>query len=168
MDCEGKDSKGGAPVRGSAVIESGPLRWGGPHGRAADFYSSEMITTRPQADYYAAELRDRFLSSLAVELQVETVPRPELQAGDRIEVGCPVTAGHVAYLPGTITSIRRGGSPVPTGTSLTVTCSYGDVVNALGRTEWAKNITNTRPALTWDRMPGNWGTIPPIIWNDLP
>lgn len=165
---EGKDSKGGAPVRGSAVIESGPLRWGGPHGRAADFYSSEMITTRPQADYYAAELRDRFLSSLAVELAVETVPRPELQAGDRIEVGCPVTAGHIAYLPGTITSIRRGGSPVPTGTSLTVTCSYGDVVNALSRTEWAKNITNTRPALTWDRMPGNWGTIPPLIWNDLP
>jgi len=164
---EGKDSKGGAPVRGSAFIETGPLRWGGPHGKAPDFYSSEMITTRVQADFYAVELRERFLSSLAIELAVETVPRPELQAGDRIEVGCPVTAGHVAYLPGTITSIRRGGSTVPTGTSLTVTCSYGDVLNALTRTEWAKNITSTKPALTWDRMPGNWGQLPPTIWNDL-
>jgi len=165
---EGKDSKGGAPVRGSAFIETGPLRWGGPHGKAPDFYSSEMITTRVQADFYAVELRERFLSSLAIELAVETVPRPELQAGDRIEVGCPVTAGHVAYLPGTITSIRRGGSTVPTGTSLTVTCSYGDVLNALTRTEWAENITSTLPALTWDRMPGNWGQLPPLIWNDLP
>jgi len=165
---EGKDSKGGAPVRGSAFIETGPLRWGGPHGKAPDFYSSEMITTRVQADFYAVELRERFLSSLAIELAVETVPRPELQAGDRIEVGCPVTAGHVAYLPGTITSIRRGGSTVPTGTSLTVTCSYGDVLNALTRTEWAKNITAKKPALTWDRMPGNWGQLPPTIWNDLP
>ena len=165
---EGKDSKGGSPVRGSAVIESGPLRWGGPHGKAADFYSSEMITTRAQADYYAAELRDRFLSSLAVELAVETVPRPELQAGDRIEVGCPVAAGHVAYFPGTITAIRRSGSTVPGGTSLSVTCSYGDVINALGRTEWAQNITAGKPALTWDRMPGNWGQLPATIWNDLP
>jgi len=165
---EGKDSKGGAPVRGSAFIETGPLRWGGPHGKAPDFYSSEMITTRVQADFYAVELRERFLSSLAIELAVETVPRPELQAGDRIEVGCPVTAGHVAYLPGTITSIRRGGSTVPTGTSLTVTCSYGDVLNALTRTEWAENITSTLPALTWDRMPGSWGTFPTLDWNDLP
>jgi hypothetical protein len=165
---EGKDSRNGSPVRGSATVETGPLRWGGPHGKAPDFYSSEMITTRAQADYYAAELRDRFLASLAIELAVETVPRPELQAGDRIEVGCPVAAGHVAYFPGTVTSIRRGGSTVPTGTSLTVTCSYGDVINALGRTEWAKNLTRTLPALTWDRMPANWGQLPPIIWNDLP
>jgi hypothetical protein len=165
---EGKDSRNGSPVRGSATVETGPLRWGGPHGKAPDFYSSEMITTRAQADYYAAELRDRFLASLAIELAVETVPRPELQAGDRIEVGCPVTAGHVAYFPGAVTSIRRGGSTVPTGTSLTVTCSYGDVINALGRTEWAKNLTRTLPALTWDRMPANWGQLPPIIWNDLP
>jgi hypothetical protein len=164
---EGKDSRNGSPVRGSATVETGPLRWGGPHGKAPDFYSSEMITTRAQADYYAAELRDRFLASLAIELAVETVPRPELQAGDRIEVGCPVAAGHVAYFPGTVTSIRRGGSTVPTGTSLTVTCSYGDVINALGRTEWAKNLTSTKPALTWDRMPANWGQLPPIIWNDL-
>lgn len=165
---EGKDSGNGSPVRGSAVIETGPLRWGGPHGKAPDFYASEMITSRPQADYYAAGLRDRFLTSLAVELQVETIPHPELQAGDRIEVGCPVTAGHVAYLPGAITGIRRSGTTVPGSTTLTVTCSYGDVLNALSRTEWAKNITAGRPALTWDRLPVTWGSLPALTWNDLP
>jgi len=165
---EGKDSGNGSPVRGSAFIESGPLRWGGPHGKAVDFFSSETITSRPQADYYAAALRDRFMASLAIELQVETVPRPELQAGDRIEVGCPVAEGHVAYFPGTITSLSRSGAKTPDGTSLSVTCSYADVVNALGRTEWAKNLTAGKPALTWDRMPGTWGQLPSIIWNDLP
>jgi len=164
---EGKDSGNGSPVRGSAFIESGPLRWGGPHGKAVDFYSSEMITSRPQADVYATELRDRFLSSLAIELQVETVPRPELQAGDRIEVGSPVTAGHVAYLPGTITSIRRSGSTVPGGTSLSVMCSYADVINALGRTEWAEHINGNRPVLTWNRISGTWGQSPSTTWSDL-
>jgi len=164
---EGKDSGNGSPVRGSAFIDSGPLRWGGPHGKAVDFYSSEMITSRPQADVYATELRDRFLSSLAIELQVETVPRPELQAGDRIEVGSPVIAGHVAYFPGVITSIRRSGSTVPGGTSLSVMCSYGDVINALGRTEWAEHINGNRPVLTWNRISGTWGQSPSTTWSDL-
>lgn len=165
---EGKDAGDSAPVRASASIDTGPLRYGGAHGRVPFFYSSEMIVTYEQAAAYAATLRDEFLGSLAVELTVETVPRPELQAGDRIEVGCPVAAGHVAYLPGEVTSIRRAGSPVPTGTTLSVTCSYMDVFAALARTDWAKNLTSTLPALTWDRMPGTWGTAPAYTWNDLP
>lgn len=165
---EGKEQDDGQPVRGVASVEMGPLRWGGPHGKAPYFYSSEMIATYSDAVAYAAELRDKFLASLAVELTVETVPRPELQAGDRIEVGCPVTAGHVAYLPGSITSIRRNGGTVPKGTTLTVSCSYADVVTALGRTEWAEHITGGTPPLTWDRMPGTWGTAPAITWDSLP
>lgn len=164
---EGKDSGNGKPVRASASIDTGPLRYGGPHGRAPEFYSSEMITTEGQALAYAIQLRDEFLSSLSVELAVETVPRPELQAGDWIEVGCPVTAGHVAYLPGQVVGIRRGGSTVPSGTSLTVTCSYSDVTAALDRTEWAQHLGAGKPELTWDRMPGNWGQLPAILWNDL-
>jgi hypothetical protein len=144
------------------------LRWGGPQGKAATFYSSEMITDQQQALNYALVLRDQFLASLAVELSVETIPRPELQAGDRVEVGCPVAAGHVAYFPGTITSIRRSGTTVPAGTSMTVTCSYSDVLNALGRTEWAGDLKRTMPGLTWDRMPGSWGTLPALTWNNLP
>jgi len=164
---EGKDSDDGQPVRGVASIETGPLRWGGPHRKAPFFYSSEMIETYSDAIAYAVELRDTFLASLAIELSVETVPRPELQAGDRIEVGCPVD-GRVAYLPGAITSIRRSGTTVPTGTTLTVSCSYSDVVTALTRTEWAKHITAGKPELTWDRMPSTWGKLPAINWDSLP
>jgi hypothetical protein len=163
---EGKDSKGKV-VRARASIESGPLRYGGPHGRSQYAYSSEMITSHAGALAYAEELRAKFLNSLAVELTVEVAPRPELQAGDRIEIGYPLAAGHVAYFPGEITGIRRGGSPIPTVTSLTVSCSYYDVSAALSRTDWAGYLTADLPPLTWDRIPATWGTAPLVAWNDL-
>ena len=163
---EGKETKG-KPIRAVASITSGPLRYGGPHGRSQSEYSSEMITSYAAALAYAEELRDKFLNSLAVELTVEVTPRPELQAGDRIEVGYPLAAGHVAYFPGEITAIRRGGNPIPTATSLTVTCSYYDVSRALARTDWAQYLTADLPPLTWDRIPATWGTAPNVAWNDL-
>lgn len=165
---EGKDSGDGRPVQAVVTLESGPLRYGGPHGRIPYFYTSEMITTYAQAVEYGIELRDQFVRSLAVELRVETIPRPELQAGDWIEVACPVQAGHLIYLPGEITGINRDGTSVPGGTTLTVNCSYADVLTALGRTEWAKHLTAGMPPLTWDRMPGSWGSLPSITWDDLP
>ena len=165
---EGKDATTGAPIRVTVSIDTGPLRFGGDHGRAQTFYTSEMITSADQAAAYGVAQREEFLASLAVELTVTTVPRPELQAGDRIEVGYPVPAGHVAYFLGTITGIRRDGTNVPGYTTLTVSCSYNDVIQALGRTEWADHITGTLPELTWDRMPANWGTLPDLTWNDLP
>lgn len=165
---EGKESVNGQPVRAVESIRTGPLRFGGPHGRKRLFYSSEMIETYNQAGAYAKELRAMFLASLAVELAVEIAPHPELQAGDRIEVGYPVAAGHVAYFPGRITSIRRSGNPVPSGTSLNVSVSYADILTALSRTEWAQHLTAGMPALTWDRMPSTWGAAPSISWDDLP
>jgi hypothetical protein len=165
---DGKDSGNGAPVRGRASIDTGPLRYGGAHGRIPFFYSSETITSYGQALTYAIQLRDEFLATLAAELTVDTIPRPELQAGDWIEVGCPLPDGHVAYLPGQITGIRRAGDPVPRQTTLTVSCTYADVTAALNRTDWAKNLTTTLPALTWDRMPGQWGQLPVLAWNTLP
>jgi hypothetical protein len=165
---EGKDKDSGQPIRVAVSIDSGPLRWGGPHGKAPFFYSSEMMDSYDSAAAYAVQLRDDFLASLAVELSVEVAPRPELQAGDRVEVGCPVVGGHVAYFPGRITGIRRSGSTVPSGTSLTVSCSYADVSAALARTDWAQYLGNGKPALTWDRMPGTWGSLPPLEWDQLP
>jgi hypothetical protein len=165
---EGKDPNGDIPVIGISDIGYGVLRYGGPHGRRpAPPYSSEFIGNAEQATQYANELRDRFLASIAVELQVTTIPRPELQAGDRIEVGCPV-GNRVAYFPGEVTSKRGAGSPVPGPMTLTVKISYADVLVALSRTEWADNLTGTLPELTWDRMPGQWGQLPPIAWDDLP
>jgi len=165
---EGKDSGDGNPVRGYATITTGPLHYGGPHGKAQFFYSSEMIETVGQANAYAEELKAKALASLAVELTVQITPRPELQSGDRIEVGYPVAAGHVAYFLGQITSISRQGDPIPKSTRLTVSCSYSDVITSLNRTDWSQFLTAGKPALTWDRMPGTWGTLPPIEWDDLP
>lgn len=164
---EGKDANHGSPVRAAVSIEAGPRRWGGPHGKVPYFYQSEMIGSFDQAARYARELRAKFVETLAVSLEVEMTPHPALQGGDRIEVGCPVPDGHVAYFSGVITAIRRAGTTVPLGTSLTVSCSYGDVMAGLARTEWAKNITQERPELTWDRMPGKWGQLPDIQWDDL-
>jgi hypothetical protein len=164
---EGKDSGDGVPVQSVVRIESGPLRFGGPHGRNPFFYSSEMIQSHGQATAYGLQLRDEFLDSLAIELSVATVPRPELQAGDWVEVGCPFE-GRVVYLSGAITSISRGGDPVPNGTSMTVRCSYAGVVAALERTDWAEHLTGELPALTWDRMPSSWGALPEVTWDSLP
>lgn len=165
---EGKDTVTGQPIVAAVELEYGPLRYGGDHGRVPFTYTSEMITTFQQALEYARELRAKFLASLAVTLTVEIAPHPELQADDRIEVGCPVAAGHVAYFPGTIATIRRAGSPVPTANVLTVSCSYSDVTTALARTTWAGNLTRTMPELTWDRMPATWGSVPPMTWDELP
>lgn len=164
---EGKNAASGDPIFGVADIENGPLKYGGPHGRVPYSYSSEMITTVAQATTYAQSLRDTFIGNLAVQLTVETIPRPELQAGDWVEVGCPVTAGHVVYLPGAITDVKRAGDTVPRGTSLTVSCSYTDVIAALDRTEWAKYLTSQMPDLTWDLMPATWGSIPAINWSNV-
>ena len=165
---EGKDAGNeGAPIRGVASITSGPLRYDGPHGRVQFFYSSEMITNQADADNYARKLRDEFLQSLAVELSIETIPWPQGQAGDRVVVGCPVAAGHVAYFTGEVTSIRRGGNPVPDGTSLKVQCSLAEVIEGLSRTDWAQHLTGEIPELTWDRMPGTWGSLPDMPWNTI-
>lgn len=164
---EGKTPEGGAAVIGWSQIDFGPLRYGGPHGRASTRQSSQFVESSEQAFRYADELRDRFLASMALVLDVTTIPRPELQAGDRVEVGVPV-GDRVAYFPGEVMSKRTSGSPVPGAMSLTVNVSYGDVMAGLARTEWADHLTGVLPELTWDRVPGQWGTLPPMTWDELP
>lgn len=165
---EGKELADGSKVTAGVSLDSGPLRYDGPHGRVPFAYSSTMIGSYEQAYAYAQTLRAQFLASLAVELEISTVPRPELQAGDRIEVGCPIAAGHVVYIPGTITSISRAGDMAPRETRIRVACAYGDVDYALTTTPWAEHLTGTLPDLTWDRMPGTWGRLPAMTWDDLP
>lgn len=165
---QGKEASNGQPVKGIADIDAGPLAYGGDHGKIPFFYQSEMIETAEQAVAYARELRAKFLASLAVELAVSIVPHPELQAGDRVEVGCPVPAGHIAYFPGTITDISRAGDNVPKDTTLTVSCSYTDILAALSSTAWSRYLTGDMPPLTWDRMPLSWGAVPSLTWTELP
>ena len=165
---EGKQGTNGKPVTGTALLRTSPLRWDGPHGRVPYFYSSEMITTWSQAVAYAETLRDRQAASYAVQLEVDTAPRPEIQAGDRIEVGCPMPAGHVVYLPGEVVSVSAGGSPIPGATKFTVSCAYQDVAAAISRAPFGDHLTPSKPALTWDRMPSSWGSLPALTWNNLP
>lgn len=165
---EGKEAADGSKVTAAVSLDSGPLRYDGPHGRVPFSYSSTMIETWEQAHAYAVKLRDEFLASLAVELEISTVPRPELQGGDRIEVGCPIAAGHVVYIPGSITSISRAGDKAPRETRIRVACAYGDVDHALTTTPWAEHLTGQLPPLTWDRMPSTWGRLPEITWDGLP
>lgn len=165
---EGKEGVKGVPVRGSVILGAGPLRYDGPHGRVPFLYSSEMITTASQARSYAETLRNQQMTKLAVELDVETIPRPEIQPGDRIEVGCPVSDGHVVYIPGEVTSKTESGSPIPEPTKFKVSCAYADVTAALGRTEFGRYLTGSKPPLTWDRMPASWGSAPSLPWNNLP
>lgn len=165
---EGKDQGDGQPVRAAVNLTVGPLAYGGDHGKIQSFYQSEMIENYAQAADYAAELRDKFLRTLALELDVTITPNPALQGGDRLEIGCPVAAGHVVYFTGTITSLQRRGDVLPRDTSLTVSCSYTDILVGLGRTPWAEHLTTERPELTWDRMPASWGQLPDFTWTDLP
>jgi hypothetical protein len=165
---EGKDQGDGHPVRAIVSLDTGPLRFGGPHGRVTYFYTSEMIESYDQAYAYGTQLRDEFLGSLAVEISLTTIPRPELQAGDWIEVGYPVAAGRVVYFPGSVASIDRSGSTVPKDTRIKVQCAYMDVIAALNRTDWAQHITSDMPPLTWDRLPGSWGSLPALEWDQLP
>jgi hypothetical protein len=164
----GKEDVTGRAISAVSMIKSGPLRVDGPHGRVPYHYTSEQITSVSAAQTYANTLRDRQDQSYAVELTVVTAPRPEIEAGDWIEVGCPVKEGHVVYIPGEVTSLQASGSPVPGPTTFKVTCSYADIFAALNRTEWSQYITREKPALTWDRMPATWGTAPSMTWNDLP
>jgi len=165
---EGKNSGDGQPVRAAVNLTAGPLAYGGEHGKVPFFYQSEMIETYEQASSYAAELRDKFLRTLALELAVDITPNPALQAGDRVEIGCPVAAGHVVYFTGTLTNVQRRGDTLPRDTSLTVSCSYTDILIGLAYTPWAQHLTPERPELTWDRMPATWGTLPDVTWTDLP
>ena len=165
---EGKELEGGAKITAAVSLTSGPLRYDGDHGRVPFSYSSTMIESWEQAYAYAVKLRDEFLASLSVELEITTIPRPELQSGDRIEVGCPIAAGHVVYFPGSITSVNRQGDKAPRETRITVSCAYGDIEYALTTTPWADHLTPDLPPLTWDRMPATWGALPDITWDDLP
>jgi hypothetical protein len=154
-------------VQAVVPLTEGPLRYEGPHGRMPYKYSSDMLWSYAQAVEYGTELRDKFVTSLSLELKIETVPRPELQEGDRIEVACPVNSGNLVTLTGMITGIRRSGSPLPGPTEITLQCSYEEVAAAMNRTEWAENLTGQLPPLTWDRLPGTWGTLPELTWDNL-
>lgn len=116
------------PVRSIAMIETGELQVDGPHGRYSTFYESNMIGSQKQADDYAKEMRDTFLSGLTIDLKVECLPVPHLQIGDWVNVGNPVVNGQAVQLKGMIKSISQPwAGTVPGRATVVVECAYADV-----------------------------------------
>lgn len=120
------------PIRSIAKIESGPLRWNGPHGMYPTFYSSNMITTQADADAYAQQMMTTQLRGLTVDLLITCLPNPALQLGDWVNVANPVVNLQTVSLNGRIKkmSLASKGTAVDK-MKLTVTCTYADVQAAL-------------------------------------
>lgn len=145
------------PVRGTSQIAGGPLAFGGPHGRYPTFYSSTLLTTQAAADAYAQLMRDTQLAGMYVDIVVTTAPMPHLMIGDWVTVAQPVVDGLAMPLVGRVVTMALGstaaeafpgssstGGPPTASTNgigttvapqtMTVRCSYNDVVAALEST----------------------------------
>ncbi|MDG4790368.1 DUF5047 domain-containing protein [Micromonospora sp. WMMD1102] len=78
----------GGQVQGVAYAQSGPTRISGPFNPlpVPFYYESPLLTTAGQCSSAAATILARRMRETAVELNVEMVPHPGLQAGDTVRV----------------------------------------------------------------------------------
>lgn len=74
----------GAQVQGRAVIESGPLRAGGPMGYIPRFKNNPLVTTVAAANADAATTRDNAIRSFTYQISVQALPNPALIPGDTV------------------------------------------------------------------------------------
>lgn len=82
---EGESQDSTPPVRGVALVGTGPLRYGGPFGRRPAYLRSSLMTTQAQVDAAAAALLSR-VSGVVREVDVEALPHPGLDAWDVLDV----------------------------------------------------------------------------------
>lgn len=119
----------GRELVGRALEPTGPLRYGGPHGRYPVFQSSTgLLKTQQAVDSAAATLLAGQVSSRSVELRVTCLPHPGLQLWDWVTVASPVVSGGAVPLVGQVVRVRmsgnaRGVDPMVIG----VRCAYQDV-----------------------------------------
>jgi len=76
---------GQATILASAVIDSGPLRWGGGHGRVPYFLSSEFVTTQAQAQEWADRTLPLVSVMKAVLYTIQSLADPRLEIWDVVE-----------------------------------------------------------------------------------
>lgn len=81
----GQRTDGTAPVYAavSDTDPTSPTYYGGPFGKKPRFYSSPLLTTVPQCSAAAMALLDR-VRGLGVQIEMETLVNPALEAGDVI------------------------------------------------------------------------------------
>lgn len=121
------------PIRGIATVTTGPLRYGGPHGRVPKFYESPMLINQNDCDSYAREMMLTQLSGLTVDLKVVALPLPHLQQGDFVQIGNPVVNGQEVQLVGRVKTMDLDSFGMTADEMpLTVQCSYSDVQTVIG------------------------------------
>ncbi|TDW31027.1 hypothetical protein [Cryobacterium psychrophilum] len=74
-----------ATVLAEAIIPTGPLRWGGGHGRVPYFLSSEFVTTQAQAQEWADRTLPLVSVMKAVTYTIQCTADPRLEVWDVIE-----------------------------------------------------------------------------------
>ena len=98
------------PVRAITMIQGGPLRVNGPHGRYPTFYSSSMIKSASDAMEYARKMMDTQLRGLTIPLHVTCAPLPHLQEGDWVTVYNALVDGRTMPLNGRVVALSLRGS----------------------------------------------------------
>lgn len=105
----------GQPLIGRAYITEGPLRWGGPFGKAPIFHRSPA-TTQAGVDADARTLLTSRAQSGEVDLTVTCLTHPGLQIHDRVTVVAATIAGELP-LEGRVVSIRMTSATSDSGTT---------------------------------------------------
>lgn len=76
----------GSQLIGLAVVPSGPLAFGGPHGRIPTFMASPLMTTQAMCDAAAATFLTSTLAQRKTILPVTCLPNPALQGWDTVAI----------------------------------------------------------------------------------
>lgn len=125
---EGTDSTTKLTVRGTALEDTGPLRWQGPMWRVPMFRSSPLIETQAAATADARTTLAGRVSSRQVTLNVTCLPHPGLQVGDWVQVACPLVDDEPYPLVGQVTSMTlRGSAEGVSPMTMKVACAFEDV-----------------------------------------
>lgn len=119
----------GRPLVGLAVQESGPLAWGGPHGRVPESMSATgLLKTQSAVDAAAVTRLASAARARTIVLEVTCLPHPGVQTGDWVQVACPTVAGVALPVVGVVESVSRGGNArgvLPM--TMSVRCDWADV-----------------------------------------
>lgn len=148
--------EGETPVRGIWMVDSGPLRADGPHGRVPVFYQSSLITNQTAAVSHSRGTLEGDIAARAIDLPVECLPHPGLQTGDWVTLATPRVDGETLTVDGQILSMKLSGSTAVDPMSMTVRCTYGDVKAAFSQSSLRKYQTNQKPDPMWDLADQLW------------
>lgn len=110
----------GVQVVGRAFQQSGPLAFGGPHGRIPARMSSPLMDTQAKADAAAATYLQDSLGGRRTVLPVVCLPHPGLQMHDVVDLITPVGTLSGPVVSMSLAGDRDGVRPMNLGVSVHV------------------------------------------------